>query len=248
MITGFRLVARGRQVFLVAALGLAVALSVVAEPRETSWFVAFGAMVVLTVVLYGLSVVAILLYHPRDLLLRPEWHAFETPLNPNRALHAGAFTFLGAGLLTQRAGDPDPAGELWQFGVIAVGVLAVVTAGIWYLGWRWHGVRLTPEGLTDLQPFGSLFVPWAALAAEEPAVSIGRNQIALYFDRPELVVKRGYRPGSSHFLTAGADADLLAGVIAGYVAEPERRAAIGTEAELRAVLGAGTGLRSGARN
>jgi hypothetical protein len=111
-------------------------------------------------------------------------------------------------------------------------VLLLVTLSVWYLGWRWNGVRLTPEGLTDLQPFGSVFVPWAAFAANDPAVSIGRNQIALYFDRPELVVRRGYRPGSSHFLTAGADAGLLAEAIAAYVAEPERRAGIGTEREL----------------
>ncbi|GIF21472.1 membrane protein implicated in regulation of membrane protease activity [Actinoplanes tereljensis] len=237
IITAFRLVARGRHAFLLAALGLAVVLSVVADRGSRSWVVAFGALTVLTVSLYGLSVVAILLYHPRRLLVRPSLRAFDTPLNPNRTLHAGAFTFLGAGLLVQRAGDQDRSGELWQFGVVASIALAVLTVVIWYLGWRWHGVRLTPDGLIDRQPFGSVFVPWAALAADEPAVSIGRNQIALYFEHPELVVKHGYRPGSSHFLTAGADADLLAGVIAGYVAEPERRAAIGTEAELRSALG-----------
>ncbi|GAA2625382.1 hypothetical protein Adu01nite_45190 [Paractinoplanes durhamensis] len=232
MISAFGLVARGRHVLLTAAFGLAVLLSIAS--REY-WWLAVGAMAVLTIVLYGLSIVAILLYHPRTVRLRPELPAFDAPLNPNRVLLAGAFTFLGTSLVSV-----EHAGQSWPVRVIATGVLAVVTLVICYLGWRWHGVRLTPEGLSDLQPFGSVFVPWSAFAAHDPAVPIGRNQLALYFDRPELVVRRGIRPGSSHYLTAGADARLLARMIATYVASPDRRAEIGTEPELsKAELRAG---------
>jgi hypothetical protein len=224
MIGTFGLISRGRHAFLAAALGLAGLLTLWAR---TSWLLAFSVMMVLTVVLYGLSILTILLYHPRFLLARPALGAFDAPLNPSRVLHAAAFLFLGTSLITQRRGV-----ALGVVGTIAVTVLLIVTAGIFYLGWRWHGVRLTRDGITDREPFGSLFVPWAALAAHDPAVSIGRNQIALYFDRPELVVSRGYRPGTSHFLSAGADADLLVRTITAYVTDPDRRASIGTEAEL----------------
>ncbi|WP_203817210.1 hypothetical protein [Paractinoplanes ferrugineus] len=227
-LAAFGLVARGRHLFLPAAGLLAVLLMLL---TRWFWWVAGGTMAVLTVGLYGLSVVAILLYHPRELCARPALGAFEAPLNPNRALLAGAFTFMGTTVLVLQPGAQSQVAR-----VVALVVLAVVTAGLWYLGWRWNGVRLTAGGLTDHQPFGSLFVPWAAFAGHDPAVPIGRNQLALYFDRPELVVRRGYRPGSTHYLTAGADADLLARVIAEYVAEPARRAAIGSETELRRVL------------
>ncbi|MEU4236317.1 hypothetical protein [Actinoplanes sp. NPDC026619] len=227
MITGFGLVARGRHVLLTAALGLAALLFLAAGEH---WLLAVGAMAGLTVALYALSILAILRYHPRVLLARPDRNAFDAPLNPSRVLLAGAFTFMGASLLCL-----EPGAQTWPVRVVASGVMGIAGAGIWYLGWRWNGVRLTSEGLADLQPFGSLFVPWAAFDAHDPAVSIGRNQLALYFDHPELVVRRGFRPGSSHFLTAGADADLLADVIARYVAEPARRVAIGTETELRSL-------------
>lgn len=228
IITGFELVGRGRRLFLPAAALLAVLLMLL---TRRFWWIAGGTMAALTVALYGLSVVAILLYHPRVLLARPGLRAFDAPLNPNRALLAGAFTFMSTTLLVL-----EPGGQSAAARVVALVVVGLVTAGLWYLGWRWNGVRLTADGLTDHQPFGSLFVPWAAFAAHDPAVPIGRNQLALYFDRPELVVRRGFRPGSSHYLTAGADAHLLAGVIAGYVAEPARRAGIGDEAELRRIL------------
>jgi hypothetical protein len=227
-IVAFGVLARGRHVFLPAAAVLAVLLMLL---TRRFWWVAGGTMAGLTVGLYALSVVAILLYHPRDLFARPELRAFDAPLNPNRVLLAGAFTFMGTTLLVL-----EPGGQSRAARVVALVVLGLVTAGLWYLGWRWNGVRLTADGLTDHQPFGSLFVPWAAFAAHDPAVPIGRNQLALYFDRPELVVRRGYRPGSTHYLTAGTDAHLLAGVIAGYVSEPERRAAIGGAAELRRLL------------
>jgi hypothetical protein len=228
MISAFGLMARGRHVLLTAAAGLAFLLFAAADRH---WLLAVSAMAVLTVSLYGLSIVAILRYHPRTLRLRADRQAFDAPLNPNRVLLAAAFTFLGASLLAL-----DPGAQTGLVRLIASSVLLVVTVSVWYLGWRWHGVRLTPEGLADLQPFGSVFVPWAAFDAHDPAVSIGRNQVALYFDRPELVIRRGYRPGSSHFVTAGADTGLLTRAIAGYVTEPERRAAIGTESELSRLL------------
>ena len=224
MITAFGLVARARHVLLTGALGLAALLFAAAGEH---WLLAVGAMATLTLGLYALSILAILRYHPRVLIARPDRNAFDAPLNPNRVLLAAAFTFMGASLLSL-----DPGAQTWPVRVVASSVMGVAGALIWYLGWRWNGVRLTPDGLTDLQPFGSVFVPWAAFAAHDPAVSIGRNQLALYFDQPELVVRRGYRPGSPHFLTAGADADLLARVIAGYVAEPARRTGIGTTSEL----------------
>jgi hypothetical protein len=93
----------------------------------------------------------------------------------------------------------------------------------WYSVLGPFGVSVRPDGVHDRNPFGSVFVPWAAAPTAE-ATSYG---IKLRVGYPELVRRRGFRPGTT--IRTGADRGFTAWAINRYAARPDDRPAIGTE-------------------
>jgi len=84
--------------------------------------------------------------------------------------------------------------------------------------------------LLDRQPLGSLFVPWEAGAAAEPTTS----GVKLRVGRPDLIVKRGLRPGTA--IRTGADRGFTAWAVNLYTARPDFRPAVGTLEGLRQLV------------
>jgi hypothetical protein len=98
---------------------------------------------------------------------------------------------------------------------------------VWYRVLGPFGPVLRPDGLLDRQPSGSVFVPWEAGPAAVPTTT----GVKLRLTRPELVRRRGFRPGST--IRTGADRGFTAWAINLYATRPEYRRTIGTEEGLR---------------
>jgi hypothetical protein len=230
LINGFGAVARHRWLFLAGALVLAVAAGLVVQSDRLNMFVVlFGLMLPLL----ALSGLATLRYRSHALLVRPEPRAFATEANVGAMLMAASFFILAGCLVVEDLTDIVAREEFWALNVTTA-VLVLLAAGLHgYGAWGPFGVRLSPAGVHDRSLLGSLFVPWEAFAPGCPAVPANgnRNGLILYSARPELVRRRGVRVGFP-FAPTGIDADFLAHVIHRYVAGPEHRPAIGTEAEL----------------
>lgn len=236
LIKGFAVVAGRKRPFLVGVLFLAATLGVLTQVGPVD---PFPVLFVLSAAMIGLSALAALRHRPAVLSVRARPPAFATapPLAP--VFLAAAFILLAGGTVSEDVGDVVDGEELWAMNVVTAGFWVLVVALYLYVTWGSLGVRLRPDGLHDRQLLGSLFIPWAAFAPDYPAVPVKNGQLALYFQRPDLVRRRGLL-APLHALPTGTDAAFLARVIHQYVSCPERRAAIGTEAELRRLDGVAT--------
>lgn len=229
LIKGLTAVARRRRPVLIGVLILAVVLGILVQagplPSAAALFVLVLAMIVLAFLVGQL-------YHPAVLTARPEPPAILAAPGLAPVFSATAFMLLAGVLVTEDVSDIVDREELWGLNVVTVILWVLVVALHLHVAWGSYGVRLTPEGVHDRQPLGSLFVPWEAFAPDYPAVPVRGNHLTLYYQRPDLVRQRGLRP-SRHSLPSTTDATYLANVIHQYVSCPERRPDIGTEAELR---------------
>lgn len=225
----FGLIARHRSAFLVLNLAVAATLgAIIRTQHDGRWIPLFGVSVALTFGLLLLAPLAWFRYHPATLALLPGRQAFATAPNPYVVLLAAAYTFLAVGMVVDSVGDILADGGDWAFDIVPNAGWLLVTAFLWYLALSRFGLRLRPDGIQDRQPFGSLFVPWEALAVAEPH---GRTQLTLHCRQPHLVHRRGLRPLTGKTLS-GSDAGYLARVIHEYVTHADHRSAIGTPAEL----------------
>ncbi len=109
-----------------------------------------------------------------------------------------------------------------RFQIAVVVLLLLLVPLQWYSVLGPFGVFLGPDGVRDRQPFGSIFVPWEAVPAAEPTSS----GVKLRIVHPELVMRRGFRPGTT--VRTGADRGFTAWAINLYAARPDYRRAIGT--------------------
>ena len=242
LIIGFTAVARWRRPILLVVLPLAVMFGVLGESRDRGvWFPVVAVWVGSTLVLLALTLVAAFRYHPAVLVARPQEPAFAAQPNPAWVFAASVFLLQGGFIVADNIHDIMEGEELWGLGVILVGLSVFALMLHWHLAWGWFGVQLQPDGVHDRQPLGSLFIPWDAFVHAYPAAPNGTQQVALYYERPELVRRRGLRPDGQNIPAASIDTAFLAWTINEYVAHPEYRSAIGTEAELRRLTAATAG-------
>jgi hypothetical protein len=236
---GFAAIGRGRRPLLAAAAVAGGALGAGRFLGGPRWFALLAVSVLLTLALLGLGWRA-LAFHPPVLRLSRGEPGFVTPDSPQRVLLAAGLTVMLTGQIGAVAADNQ-----WPvLNAALTAWLALLLALTWHGAWRWTGVRLRPEGMLVRHEFGYLFAPWAAFVADFPAVATRNNQLVLSYQRPDLVRRRGLRRGIRS-LTTPTDAAYLARVIHEYVTHPERRAAVGTEAELRRVARALGGWPAG---
>ncbi|RAO52208.1 hypothetical protein LUPAC06_05986 [Micromonospora saelicesensis] len=121
------------------------------------------------------------------------------------------------------------------FDVLWVGLAALVVT--W--AWRGHGVRLHPYGVRQTWALGSRTVPWEALLAPQITSAADRQLwLGMKITEPQLVRWRGIPQSRGATRRDNIDAGFLAAVIGHYVAHPEHRAAIGSEAEYARLLAA----------
>ncbi|MFC3385083.1 hypothetical protein [Couchioplanes azureus] len=186
----------------------------------------------------GLSV-ASLRYRPAILTVSRDGGTFLAPVGASNILQGAAFVILGGATVIGKIRGIVDHGSSWPVdGVLAAMCILQVAVG-WHLSRDRFGVRLRPDGVFDRQPLGSRFIPWDAFVPAFPVSPDGRGGLAAYYLRPDLVRCRGIFFGRET-LAATVDPAFLTRVIHEYVNHPERRAAIGSAAELRRIT-AGTG-------
>jgi hypothetical protein len=227
-------VARWRVAVLTVALVTAVVLQVLLQTTENdpAWQLRLAAGILPFVALVLWSAVSARSLHPAKLVARPEVPAFDVPANPAVVLGAAGYTFLVATMVSGWVRDIASGTDLW-FSVSFAVPMAAMLAAFWWSALGRFGVRLTPDGIVDRQVFGSLFVPWDALATPCSAYPHDAHQVTLYLAHPQLVRRRGLRSGGPTSLpAAGVNAELLARTIHEYSNHADLRSAIGSAAEL----------------
>jgi hypothetical protein len=108
-----------------------------------------------------------------------------------------------------------------------VATVALAAAAVLLLR-RGGGLLLRPDAVVAPGPFGTLTVPWDALAPGYPAPPDPKaDRLTLAYARPELARRRGFAFPRS-VPVGDADARFLADVIRWYAGHPKERGAIGT--------------------
>jgi hypothetical protein len=222
----YREIVRRRRPLLIAAAVVTVALGLVAAAGAE--LVAALISFVLVFGLFVLALAALRWRRPAELEIKDS--AFVTLVHPQPIVSAVAFTLLGGNLVQDDVADALDGDAAVLNTTLAVAYILLI-AMLWYLTWSPPNLRLTPGGLDMRRAFGSCFVPWEALDPARPISPERGTRLALRVVRPELVTRRGL-VSSSYVVDSGTDPAFLTAVITEYVAEPERRVAIGTAAEL----------------
>ncbi|MCO8269454.1 hypothetical protein M1L60_02480 [Actinoplanes sp. TRM 88003] len=153
---------------------------------------------------------AALNYHPRRLIERPG--ELATVDSPGPVLIAAGVTFLATGLVADDVGDWLGGDEVTPFDIVYTSAWPLLLALSWYTALGKFGVALRSDGIHERRPFGTLFVPWAALDPELAAEPGRLNLVTLRIRHPETVVRRGIR-GTNATVRGATDAAYLAGVI-----------------------------------
>jgi hypothetical protein len=210
-----------RLVFLVGVLVTAVVLAVLQQAQIM--VVSKVCAALLGVLWLGLPIAGLIALNAR----RPETFlvrdgAFTTPPNANAVMSAGMCTVMPVALATLAINEAHLSKGIDRFQVAVVVLMLLLLPLQWYSVLGPFGVFLGPDGVLDRQPIGSVFVPWEAVAAAKPTSS----GIKLRVVHPELVVRRGFRPGTT--IRTGADRGFTAWAINLYAARPDYRQAIGT--------------------
>jgi hypothetical protein len=215
-------VVRRRLTFLIGVLVTAVVLGVLAG-GEIPVVSAVGRAVLglLWPALALGTLVASIVRRPRTFLVRER--TFTTLPSLDAVLFGGTCTVMCVAIVAQTVHNAHRGLGVDSFQITVLVLLLLLFPLQWYTVLGPFGIVLRPDGVLDRQPRGSIFVPWEAGAAAEPT----RNGVKLNFARPDLVVRRGFRPGTT--LRTGADPGFTARAINLYAARPDFRTAIGTD-------------------
>jgi len=129
-------------------------------------------------------------------------------------------------------GDRDPG---WIVVVAMSGLLTVAFAAV---GWRGHGIELTPGGIHADRVTGTLVIPWTALSPGQPrpVTPPTRYCLDLILARPEEVSRRGPIWNRRRITFEGTQPAFVVAVIRHYAVYPANRAMIGTQAEHRRLV------------
>jgi hypothetical protein len=240
---------RYRRQILATAVVLAASvlwLRSVTEPRSDggfalTMFLSFAGMAAAV-----LALIALRWPRPAGLAVDPRRLAF-------RALPTATYVYFTITLIFLSATEIGSAGflrsEMGQgphsyasdllgvFFFALIGLMVGLSAMYVLLEWRDTGVELRPDGLIDRTPFGTLTVPWEALAPGYPQPGPGKS-LVLTYARPELVRRRHFVFSRRRLAAYGVNVDplFLSAVIAYYLAYPQYRPAIGTQAEYDRLL------------
>ncbi|MEU3458154.1 hypothetical protein ABZ671_31905 [Micromonospora sp. NPDC006766] len=168
------------------------------------------------------------------LLVDERDRSFRTPVYANNLLFGLAVLQLAGFCLV----GIHETGAGLVAGLLFTGMLALT----WRALWRGAGLTLRPSGIEAGKVAGALIIPWEALAPERPVRGDNPLLLKLSYARPELVTMTGWTPVRDEVVFEDGDPDLVARAIATYAAEPGRRHAIGTLAELER-LAAGIPVR-----
>ena len=210
-----------------------VSLATLALPRGV--FREASATVALLVGVVGFGVyLTRALIGSRPARLVVEAGAFVAPAGRRSVLQAVQLLCPSGGIFLMASGHSLlPPG--WRVGLAAVGVLCGIV-GLWSSFWllrREPIVELHPDGVRQGSTVGSVTVPWEALDVPNA------NQRVPIVDR-DAVAKTGLRRRPRKLILDALAPDVnpvfTADVIRYYLAHPEHRGAIGTDAEYDRML------------
>lgn len=223
-------VGRHRRVVLIVGMVLSVGYLLVHLWVPSLGQRAFPAMSATVAVLVVLSVVAMAWRRPTAFVVQPRVPAFSTPPQAALPLLGLAFLTMGTGMagnvIRDWGSDRFLIDPLLDLGWVAAALLNVAVA------WRGRGVQLRPDGLWQRGITGWLVVPWDAAPAVPTLPPPPRAiTVPLAYGRPELVRRRGLHVRGYALHTDEIDPRLITAAIRYYVAHPEHRPAIGTQAE-----------------
>ena len=194
--------------------------------------VPLGSLVLVVVACAVLATLAWVWSRPAALTVDPRRRAFRAFPNAGSVYLAVEMVFVSAMGIGIAGYERSPTGHgPDQFGTVLLAVTVLAVGLLLVLAWRETGLEVRPDGLIDRNPLGTLAVPWEALAPGYPQPSPGKS-LVLAYARPELVCRRHIASRRKLAVQAlNADPRYLGTVIAHYVAYPQYRAAIGTQAE-----------------
>jgi hypothetical protein len=134
---------------------------------------------------------------------------------------------------------PPTAGSVCRFLAPAGIPHAAAVLALAYAVAVWRnlmGVQLGPDSVVSRGPFGTLTVPWDALAPGYPLPAPpAATHLTVEYARPELVHRRGLiRRG--RIRVDDVDPMFLAAAVAFYAANAQRRPAIGTHEEYHRLI------------
>ena len=138
---------------------------------------------------------------------------------------------LGFATVVFAEGVRDPATPLapWLT-LLAAYLLPLVVCGSGL--WRGIGITLTPEGLRADKLTGAIFVPWAAMSADQFAPTPDGGHLILRYAHLGQVRKFGLPIDLDRVSFTHTSSDFAAAAIRHYLAHPDQRPAIGTPAGL----------------
>lgn len=180
-----------------------------------------------------LAVVAGARHRPAALVARPGVPSFDVPTGPAAVYFFTGFLAIFSLNLATMIGNIVARETLWQLDLVLAALLIAALA-LWFrAAWGLTGVRLRPDGILDRGITGSLFVPWTAFTGDHPVrPNAAMGHLKIKYQGEARV--RGFVPTGHRAITAqSVDPWYLTRAIHHYIVNPDRRAAIGTEAEHR---------------
>ncbi|MEV6599172.1 hypothetical protein AB0M36_20280 [Actinoplanes sp. NPDC051346] len=236
MITRFLAAAgRRRRVILVVALVVSAGYLVAHVWVPTLGQRTFPVTAAVPAVFLMLAIVALAGARPKAFRVDPRVPAFSASAQPTLLFLALAFfpTAIGiaGNVIRDWSSEPFLAEHLLELGYPAVLSMWIV------LAWRDTNVRLRPDGVWQRGITGWLVIPWDAvpIVPTLPPSPTART-VRLAFGRPELVHRRGLHVYRNCLRTDDIDPRFLCAAIRYYLAHPQHRTAIGTQAEHDRVL------------
>lgn len=219
-----------RPLMLVAALVCAVAVTdAVRAPHEpAAALVAMAAFAGLALAAGCVVGVAARSRAAARFVVDPAHRTFHTP--PGAAgvfavvfLLAGLALFAEIGGWSWRHGDRD-GGWVVVMTMLAMPVLVFTT-----FVWRGVGVTISPDGIRTDRETGTVFIPWTAVATDQPSRAEGAP-LDLALTDPDQTTRTGLIRRPNRLSFEETRPAFIAAAIAHYAAHPTDRPTIGTEA------------------
>jgi hypothetical protein len=224
---------RHRVVIAIAAVVMAGGVTVGAVAPAYSAVTLLMMVGLFPVVAWSLAIVNADLRRPAAFVVDSRTGSFGAPPDPDAVLLAIATMSLSAALIVCQLPGLHPNRRPLLAAVDWLGSLVWAAPAAWLAirVWRGVGVQLRPKGLVVREAFGTLIVPWEALAPGLPLpVPSGQDPVCLTFSRPELVRRRGRFPPDGLLPASNVDMRFLAQAVRYYATNPQHRPTIGTQA------------------
>ncbi|WP_262285839.1 hypothetical protein [Micromonospora sp. MA102] len=224
---------------------LAIALAISVGYPLVLWFAGSDHKIV-DVLVIGLLVGSLILLallgyalpdeRPAVFVVRPEVSSFSTP-SSSVAVWGAVALALAASAQISSVVRPIWTHNLRPLDAVLPVLVSALAGRQMVLAWCGFLVHLRPEGLWWRTLAGSVRVPWEALAPGYPQrPALYADTLTLTYARPDLVRRRGLVLRPRRLPIKTVDAWFISDAIWYYLAHPEHRAAIGTEAEYRRLL------------